>query len=109
AHSRKSVRAIAYQGEVVGNRGRTDAESRHDTALVAQLAFAAVELDDAIPDHALAEILVGCTDDHLFNVSRLCGKHGGRRECIVGFEFFHCPDEDTDVAQRALERMKLCE
>src|SRR2546429_2894762 len=102
-------RSIAHQREVVGDRGRTDAEARHDTALVAQLALAAVGLDDAVPDHALAQILVGRADDDLLDLSRLCGPNGGRRERVVGLELLHRPDHHAHVAQRVLERMELRE
>src|SRR5690349_906145 len=56
-HAGKPVGRVAHQRQIVRNRLRSDAKARDDAALVALLALAAIELNDAVAPHALAEIL----------------------------------------------------
>ena len=59
-HSRKAIGAIANQRKVIRNRFRFDAELGNHACLIANGVGPAVELNDARPGDALAEIFVGC-------------------------------------------------
>src|SRR5262249_22125124 len=71
-----TVRAVADEREPVGDRYRWHAELPPDRRLIAHLARAAVELDDALTAHALGEVLVRRADDDLLD-PRVRGGHGG--------------------------------
>src|SRR5882762_11919456 len=87
----ETVRGVADQGEVVGNRCGADAKARDDALFVAQLALATVELHDPLALHALAQVLVWGADDYLLHGLRVRGHARSGRERIVGLELLHRP------------------
>src|SRR5207253_9524809 len=94
-----AVRAVAHERQPVGNRRRRDTELLPHRQLVAQLARAPIELDDAVAAHALREILVRRAHDDLLD-ARVGGGHGRRRrQRVVGLELDHGPDGDAERAQ----------
>src|SRR5258707_954684 len=81
-----SVRGIADQREVIGNPVRRYAELGAHAGVVAYLSALAIDLHDAIADHALREILVRSPDADLLDV-RIRGSEesrGGQR--IIRFQ-----------------------
>src|SRR5207237_5140048 len=71
------------------------------------VAFTAIELHDALAIDALAQILIGRADDHLFDARDPRGARRGRRERVIRLELLHRPDPDAHLTQCVLERMKL--
>ena len=70
-------------------------------------ACAPIELHDAGAADALSQILVGRADHHPFDAGIRGGPFRGRCEGVVGLEFDHRPDRDSECAQRVLEQREL--
>jgi hypothetical protein len=102
-----AVRAVAHQSQPIGNRCGRDTELLPHRRLVAQLARAPIELDDAVAPHALRQILVRRAHDDLVD-ARIGRRHGRRRgQRIIGLELDHGPDDHAERAQRILQRLEL--
>ena len=71
----EAVGGVADQREVVGDRRRRHAELLDHAGFVAHLPRAAVELHDAVAEHALRQVLVRRADQH----ARDARIGGGRR------------------------------
>ena len=84
-----------------------DAELRAHAVGVADLAALAIDLHDAIADHALREVLVRRPDADLLDarIPRREVGRGGQR--VVGLELDHRPHDDAHRRERLLERMEL--
>ncbi len=105
--TRIAVGGVADERQIVGYRRRPHAELRDDSGLVAQLARAAIELDDARAPDALGEIFVGRADDHAVHTRVRIECRRGRRQRVVSLEFHHRPDGDAHHRERLLENREL--
>ena len=104
--SGKPVGGVTDQREPIGDRLGRDAELVADAVGVEQNVAAPVELHDLAAD-ALAEVLVGCADDHLLD-ALVGGRDRGRaRERVVGLVLDHRPHRDAERGQRVLEQREL--
>ena len=103
------VRGVADESEEVGDEGRRHAELRAHRVRVEDLPGAPVDLHDAIPVHALREVLVRRPDADLLDarVGRREARRG--RERVVRLELDHGPHGDSHRLERLLERMELRE
>ena len=103
----EAVRAVAHQGEPVGNGRGRDAELLPHARLVALLAPPPIELDHPLAPHALRQVLVRRADDDLLHPR--IGRRDRRRrgQGVVGLELDHGPDDHAQRAQRLLERLEL--
>ncbi len=62
-----------------------------------------------MPTHALAEVLVGGDDQHLFDPFVGVGDHGGRAERVVGLVLDHRPHDEPGCLERPLHHRDLGE
>ena len=106
-HAGIPVGGVADEREIVGNPLRRNAELRSDARGVADLPAAPIDLDDAVPDDALAQVFVGRPDADLLDarVGRGQARRGGQR--VVGLELDHGPADDAHRGERVLEGMEL--
>ena len=102
-----TVGGVAHEREPVGNRRGRNPELLADSGLVAHLARAAIELDDSMTPHALRQVLVRGADDHLVDAPVGRGHECRSRQCIVGLELDHGPDNHAERAQRVFQRPEL--
>src|SRR5262249_45475685 len=98
-----SVRRVAHECEVIGNRCWRNAELLDDSSLITNDAPAPIHLNDPRPAYALCEGFVRRADDDTLNPRIASSCTRGSRQCIVGFEFNHRPGHDTCCDQRLLE------
>jgi hypothetical protein len=64
-------------------------------------------LNHASAADALAEILIGGTNDHALHTGIGRGQSGGGCERIVGFEFDHRPHYNSRGSQHFFEQVEL--
>ena len=107
--SRVSVRRIAHEREIVGNRHRRHAELLHDVRFREHDVRPANELDDAVAADDLREVLVRRADDHTSDAAVGRRFDRRRRERIVRLVLDHRPDFHSKRRQRCLERLELGE
>ncbi len=72
-------------------------------------AGAAVQLHDAGADDALAEILIGRTNDDAIDARIAGGEGGGGGEGVIGLEFDHGPDDDAGGGEDFFQQIELGE
>ena len=102
-----AVRRVADEGEKVRNVGGTDAEFFADSVGAANVTALAIDLHDAIADHALCEVFVRRPDADFLDGFVARGEVGRRGECVVCLHFDHRPGHHAHCGQSQLERMKL--
>jgi hypothetical protein len=102
-----AIGGVADQRQVIRDQRRHDAKLLAHGRGVANTLGAAVDLHDAVPAHALREVLVGGPDADLVDARVLGGDARRRRQRIVGFHVDHRPDDDAHRPQRVLQRMEL--
>ena len=102
-----AVGGVADEREVVGDQRRRHAELGAHAGCVADRLACAIDLDDAIGDDALREVLVGRPDADLLHrgIGARDPRRGGER--VVGLELDHRPDGDAHRGERVFERMEL--
>ena len=84
-----------------------DAKLLADRGGVANRFATAVDLNNAGISDALPQILVRCPDGNFLHPFVGGREMRGRGERVVGFEFYHRPNDDAHGGERFLERMKL--
>ena len=105
--AREAVGAVADESQPVGYRRRANPVARPDTVVVGDHPRAAVELDDAMADDALGEVLVGGADQHLVDATVVRRHRRRRREGVVGLELDHRPDPNAEGLEGLLEQGEL--
>lgn len=103
------VGAVADEGEQVRDRGGGHAVLGEDPRLVEHDVAHAIPRDDALADHALAEVLVRRGEHHALDarVAREARGRGG--DGVVGLEVDHRPDDDAERSAGALRELELAE
>jgi hypothetical protein len=107
--ARIAVGRITDEGEIVGDRGRRNAELLDDARLVAQLVPSPIELHDSRAAHRLREILVRRADRHALHPRIECSARGPGCQRIVRLVLDHGPHGNAEGTQRLFERDELGE
>ena len=74
-----------------------------DAPLVDHHVLAPVQLHDAVPAHALPEVLVRRADDDLLHVAVVVGDGGAAGQRVVRLELDHRPHQDPEGGEGLLE------
>ena len=106
--AREAVRAVADERQPVGYRRRArprSARGRPSSSVITPRA--PVELDDALADDALGQVLVRRADEHLVDAGIVVRDGRGRGEGVVGLELGHRPHPHAEGLEGLLEQPEL--
>ena len=102
-----TIRAVAYDGQIIGNRLRSHPELGHDAGFIAHNLAPAIALNHSPTDDTLRQILVGRANDYLAHPLVLGCVKGGGGQRVVSFVVDHRPYQHTHGLQSLFQNGKL--